>query len=335
MKIAQFDPTKLSEDNPLYSREDVLLQIIDLIPQALEEILSREQENISEILRFKETGKNATDLEAQLRERAFFSEESIAEYSDARCIDDFITSYRKDGRNFFRKLAELTLTKYAKLANLKVHEVEKRRYITVLGYSRVNGHLEERSRALIPVSQFGRVPKLSAHLEHRFKETGRAMCYADLIYSHHTEEFDEEGFILDEKRERQTLIQVGEAVMFVRRIPEEEKEKKIKKLIRELANQTIYGENYTGKRNFGGIKRDIEFLMDVGEEGKYPELYEALFDTVARTVSVDDLIHNYVEKKELNGFYRTSALENTNVLEVFKKLNNLMLKRQQFPYVVA
>ena len=77
MKIAQFDPTKLSEDNPLYSREDVLLQIIDLIPQALEEILSREQENISEILRFKETGKNATDLEAQLRERAFFSEESI------------------------------------------------------------------------------------------------------------------------------------------------------------------------------------------------------------------------------------------------------------------
>ena len=49
----------------------------------------------------------------------------------------------------------------------------------------------------------------------------------------------------------------------------------------------------------------------------------------------DDLIHNYVEKKQLNGFYRTSALENYYVLEVFKELNNLMLKKQHIPYVVV
>ncbi|MFX1304680.1 MAG: Rab family GTPase [Promethearchaeota archaeon] len=49
---------------------------------------------------------------------------------------------------------------------------------------------------------------------------------------------------------------------------------------------------------------------------------------------VEELIYKYVEEKKLDGFYRTSALLNFNVLEVFKELNNLMLKKQQFPYVV-
>ncbi|MHA1915324.1 MAG: Rab family GTPase [Promethearchaeota archaeon] len=49
----------------------------------------------------------------------------------------------------------------------------------------------------------------------------------------------------------------------------------------------------------------------------------------------DDLIDNYIKEQRIDGFYRTSALENYNVLEVFKELNNLMLKRQQIPYVVV
>lgn len=48
-----------------------------------------------------------------------------------------------------------------------------------------------------------------------------------------------------------------------------------------------------------------------------------------------DLIHEYLEKRKLNGFYRTSALENYNVLEVFKDLNNRMLKKQHIPFVVV
>ncbi|MHA2183579.1 MAG: Rab family GTPase [Promethearchaeota archaeon] len=48
----------------------------------------------------------------------------------------------------------------------------------------------------------------------------------------------------------------------------------------------------------------------------------------------DDLIENYIKERQLNGFFRTSALENYNVLEVFKELNNLMLKQQQFPFIV-
>ena len=48
----------------------------------------------------------------------------------------------------------------------------------------------------------------------------------------------------------------------------------------------------------------------------------------------NEIIENYLKKNKLDGFYRTSALENYNVLEVFKELNNLMLKKQQIPYVV-
>ncbi|MFW9879331.1 MAG: Rab family GTPase [Candidatus Thorarchaeota archaeon] len=48
----------------------------------------------------------------------------------------------------------------------------------------------------------------------------------------------------------------------------------------------------------------------------------------------DKLINNYVKEKQLDGFYKTSSLENYNVLEVFKELNNIMLKKLRIPFVV-
>ncbi|UCC19281.1 MAG: GTP-binding protein [Promethearchaeota archaeon] len=48
----------------------------------------------------------------------------------------------------------------------------------------------------------------------------------------------------------------------------------------------------------------------------------------------DELIYEYLENRKLDNFFRISALENFNVLEVFKELNNLMLKKQHIPYVV-
>ncbi len=52
-------------------------------------------------------------------------------------------------------------------------------------------------------------------------------------------------------------------------------------------------------------------------------------------IVLEKLIYEYLENKKLDGFYRTSALENYNVLEVFKELNNVMLKNQHIPYVVV
>jgi small GTP-binding protein len=49
----------------------------------------------------------------------------------------------------------------------------------------------------------------------------------------------------------------------------------------------------------------------------------------------DKLIFEYLENRNLDGFARTSALKNSNVLEVFKELNNIMLKKQHIPFVVA
>ena len=48
----------------------------------------------------------------------------------------------------------------------------------------------------------------------------------------------------------------------------------------------------------------------------------------------EDLIEDYVKEKQLDGFFRTSALENYNVLEVFKDLTNLMLKSHKIEAVV-
>ncbi len=48
----------------------------------------------------------------------------------------------------------------------------------------------------------------------------------------------------------------------------------------------------------------------------------------------DDLIFEFLEKRKLANFHRTSALENRNVLEVFKELNNLMLRKKHISYVV-
>ncbi len=61
-----------------------------------------------------------------------------------------------------------------------------------------------------------------------------------------------------------------------------------------------------------------------------------LLEITPKSEIIDDsIINKYVEEKQLNGFFRTSSLENYNVLEVFKELNNLILKRHSLPYVVV
>ena len=50
---------------------------------------------------------------------------------------------------------------------------------------------------------------------------------------------------------------------------------------------------------------------------------------------LDILIQEYVREQKLDGFFKTSSLENYNVLEVFKELNDIMLRKLHIPYVVA
>lgn len=79
------------------------------------------------------------------------------------------------------------------------------------------------------------------------------------------------------------------------------------------------------------IKNAIDSEIPIILVGSKSDLIDS---TPESEIISDDKIQKFIERKKLNGYYRTSALENTNVLEVFKELNNLMLERQEIPYVV-
>ena len=76
------------------------------------------------------------------------------------------------------------------------------------------------------------------------------------------------------------------------------------------------------------INSDIPIIL-VGSKS------DLLEKTTTSEIVDDKLIQEFVSEKQLDGFYRTSSLENYNVLEVFKELNNIMLRRLHIPYVVV
>ena len=80
------------------------------------------------------------------------------------------------------------------------------------------------------------------------------------------------------------------------------------------------------------IKNTISSEIPIILVGSKSDLIEK---TPKTEIVNNSLINDYVKKKQLDGFYNTSSLENYNVLKVFKELNNLMLKRQRIPYVVG
>ena len=61
-----------------------------------------------------------------------------------------------------------------------------------------------------------------------------------------------------------------------------------------------------------------------------------LLDKTPKTEIIsEELIFKYIEERQLDGFFRTSALDNYNFLEVFKELNNLILRKNKFPYALV
>ncbi|MFX1492708.1 MAG: Rab family GTPase [Promethearchaeota archaeon] len=60
-----------------------------------------------------------------------------------------------------------------------------------------------------------------------------------------------------------------------------------------------------------------------------------LVENILKEERVEDKeINQFIKEKRLDGFYKTSALKNYNVVEVFKELSNLMLKKQNSNFVV-
>ena len=96
----------------------------------------------------------------------------------------------------------------------------------------------------------------------------------------------------------------------------------------------------TNPISFEQLKFWYDQLLEHAEGSKIPKILVGsksdLLDSSPRDKIIqEEVIKDYVKEKELDGFFKTSALENRNVLEVFKKLNNMMLRDHNTSYVVS
>ena len=93
-------------------------------------------------------------------------------------------------------------------------------------------------------------------------------------------------------------------------------------------------ENYLGTEN-----RNVKRKGSNINKKKIPIILVAsksdLLDKTPKAQIVsNEIVEDFIQRKNLQGYFKTSALENRNVLEVFKALTNLMLKSRNYPAIV-
>ncbi len=92
--------------------------------------------------------------------------------------------------------------------------------------------------------------------------------------------------------------------------------------------------------SFEQLKFWYDQLLEHAEGLKIPKILVGsksdLLDSSPRDKIIqEEVIQDFVKEKELDGFFKTSALKNCNVLEVFKELNNMILRHNNTSYVVS
>jgi len=106
------------------------------------------------------------------------------------------------------------------------------------------------------------------------------------------------------------------------------------------ANGVLLVFDLTNSSSFEQLDFWYEQLLEHADCLKIPKYLVGsksdLMETVPEKYLVPEVkIDRFVKEKQFNGFFKTSALENRNVLTVFKELNNLMLKHQNTGYFVV
>jgi len=106
------------------------------------------------------------------------------------------------------------------------------------------------------------------------------------------------------------------------------------------ANGVLLVFDLTNSSSFDQLDFWYDQLLEYADCLKIPKYLVGsksdLLETVPEENHVpEDIINRFVKEKQFNGFFRTSALQNLNVLNVFKDLNNLMLKHQNTRYYVV
>jgi small GTP-binding protein len=106
------------------------------------------------------------------------------------------------------------------------------------------------------------------------------------------------------------------------------------------ANGALLVFDLTSKLSLEMLNFWYDSLLKYAEGSKIPKILvgsksDLLEKIPKEKTSNPSEINQIIKEKRLDGYIETSALKNYNVLEVFKKLNNLMLKNQNVPYIVG
>lgn len=105
------------------------------------------------------------------------------------------------------------------------------------------------------------------------------------------------------------------------------------------ANGVLLVFDLTRKNSFEQLEFWYNQVLEHANGLNLPKLLvgsksDLVSSTIIENLVPEEQIQNFIQDKSIDGFYKTSALQNHNVLKVFKELNNLMLKHQKTRYVV-
>ena len=105
------------------------------------------------------------------------------------------------------------------------------------------------------------------------------------------------------------------------------------------ANGVLFVFDLTRKESFDQLDFWYNQVLEHANGLNIPKLlvgskYDLVSSTMIENLVSEAEIQNFIQNKNMDGFFKTSALQNHNVLKVFKELSNLMLKHQNRQFVV-
>jgi len=106
------------------------------------------------------------------------------------------------------------------------------------------------------------------------------------------------------------------------------------------ANGILLVFDLTSNSSFDQLDFWYDQLLEHAECLKIPKYLVGSKSDLISSSAIENLVPeeeilNFIKEKNMDGFLKTSALQNQNVVTVFKELNNLMLKHQNTRYVVV
>ncbi|MBY9010033.1 MAG: GTP-binding protein [Candidatus Lokiarchaeota archaeon] len=106
------------------------------------------------------------------------------------------------------------------------------------------------------------------------------------------------------------------------------------------ANGVLLVFDLTSKNSFEHLNFWYDQVLEHANGLNLPKILVGSKSDLLSSSVIDNLvpeedIRNFIQEKNIDVYFRTSALENQNVVTVFKELNNLMLKHQNTRYIVV